>query len=98
SSDVCSSDLQSQSEEERGAWRTPKDLIELIREAEEDLRNHKLAMRPEGVCRPDFYRELLEEDPCAILSAIAGAINDGVPPVDITRHVTLAAAWRLAHF
>ena len=89
---------QSQSEEERGAWRAPRDLIELIREAEEDLRNHPLAMRPEGFCRPDFYRELLEEDPYAILSAIAAAITNGVPPVEITRHLTLAAAWRLARF
>jgi hypothetical protein len=89
---------QSQSEEERGAWRAPRDLIELIREAEEDLRNHPAAIRPEGFCRPDFYRILLEEDPRAILSAIAAALTGGVQPADITRHLTLAAAWRLACF
>jgi len=89
---------QSQSEEERGAWRAPKDLIELIREAEEDLLNRRLAMRPAGFCPPDFYRELLKEDPCAILSAIAAAMTGGVPSVEITRHLTLAAAWRLARF
>jgi hypothetical protein len=89
---------QSQSEEERGAWRAPRDLIELIREAEQDLSNRPLAMRPEAFCRPDFYRELLEEDPRAILSSITAAITDGVPPVEITRHLTLAAAWRLARF
>jgi nitrite reductase/ring-hydroxylating ferredoxin subunit len=89
---------QSQSEEERGAWRAPRDLIELIREAEEDLRNHPVATRPEGLCSPDFYRELLKEDPRAILSAIAAAMTDGVPPLEITRHLTLAAAWRLARF
>jgi len=55
-------------------------------------------MRPEPSCRPDFYRELLKEDPCAILSAIAEAITDGSPPVEITRHLALAAAWRLATF
>ena len=89
---------QSQSEEERGAWRAPRDLIELIREAEEDLPNRPLAMQPEGFCRPDFYRELLKEDPCAIFSAIAAVMTDGVPPVEIARHLTLAAAWRLARF
>jgi hypothetical protein len=89
---------QSQSEEERGAWRAPRDLIELIREAEEDLRNHPLAMRPESFCPPDFYLELLKEDPRAILSAIAAAMTHGVPPAEITRHLALAAAWRLARF
>ena len=89
---------QSQSEEERGAWRAPRDLVELIREAEEDLRNQTLKIGPEGFSPPDFYRELLKEDPCAILSAIAAALTDGVPPVEITRHLVLAAAWRLARF
>jgi nitrite reductase/ring-hydroxylating ferredoxin subunit len=89
---------QSQSEEERGAWRAPRDLIELIREAEEDLRNHPLTMQPEGFCPLDFYRELLREDPRAILSAISEALADGVAPVEIARHLALAAAWRLARF
>jgi len=89
---------QSQSEEERGAWRAPRDLVELIRKAEEDLRNRPVAAQPEGFCPPDFYRELLKEDPCAILSAIAAAMNGGGPPVEITRHLALAAAWRLARF
>jgi len=48
---------QSQSEEERGAWRAPTDLIELIREAEDDLRNRLWAKRSNS--RPDFYLELL---------------------------------------
>src|SRR6516164_5919110 len=89
---------QSQSEEERVAWRAPRDLVELIRKAEEDLRNRPVAAQPEGFCPPDFYRELLKEDPCAILSAIAAAMNGGGPPVEITRHLALAAAWRLARF
>src|SRR6516225_7148483 len=89
---------QSQSEEERGAWRAPRDLIELIREAEEDLRNRPLAMQPASFCPPDFYQQLLKEDPCAILSAITAAITHGIPPLEITRHLTLAAAWRLARF
>jgi hypothetical protein len=89
---------QSQSEEERGAWRAPRDLIELIQEAEEDLRSRRLAMRPEAVCHPDFYRKLLGEDPCAILSTITAAMTDSVPPAEVARHLALAAAWRLACF
>ena len=89
---------QSQSEEERGAWRAPTDLIELIREAEEDLRSGPPAIRPEAFAVPDFYRELLEDDPRGILSAIAATMADGVSPVEITRHLALAAAWRLARF
>ena len=89
---------QSQSEEERGTWRAPRDLIELIREAEENLRKYPLAMRPDGFCPRDFYRELLKEDPFATLGAIAAAITDGVSPIEITRHLALAAAWRLACF
>ena len=86
---------QSQSEEERGAWRAPTDLIELIREAEEDLRNLP-AKRSNS--RPDFYLELLEEDPRAVLGAITAALNAGAPPLEIARHLALAAAWRLARF
>ena len=87
---------QSQSEEERGAWRAPTDLIELIRKTVEDFRNPSPGQR--GKCRQDFYLELLEEDPRAILRAIAAALDDGAPPVEIARHLALAAAWRLAHF
>ena len=71
--------MQSQSEEERGAWRAPTDLIELIREAEQDLRNRLPAKRSNS--RADFYLELLEEDPRAVLGAITGALNAGAPPV-----------------
>jgi len=48
--------------------------------------------------RPDFYLELLEEDPRVVLGAITGALNAGAPPVEIARHLALAAAWRLARF
>jgi nitrite reductase/ring-hydroxylating ferredoxin subunit len=89
---------QSQSEEERGTWRAPRDLIELIRAAEEVIRDHPLPTRPEAFCRPDFYRELLEEDPGAILRAISAGLTQGVPPVQLARHLTLAAASRLARF
>jgi nitrite reductase/ring-hydroxylating ferredoxin subunit len=89
---------QSLSEEERGAWRAPRDLIELVRGAEKDLRSLHLPVRPERFCPPHFYLELLEEDPDAILTAITAALTIGVLPIEIARHTALAAAWRLARF
>jgi nitrite reductase/ring-hydroxylating ferredoxin subunit len=89
---------QSLSEEERGAWRAPRDLIELVRGAEKDLRSLHLPVRPERFCPPHFYLELLEEDPDAILTAITAALTNGVLPIEIARHTALAAAWRLARF
>jgi nitrite reductase/ring-hydroxylating ferredoxin subunit len=89
---------QSVSEEEGGAWRAPTDLIELVREAEEDLRSLPLTTRPGRFCHPHFYLELLQEDPAAVLRAIAGAMTDGAPAFEIARHLALAAGWRLARF
>jgi hypothetical protein len=89
---------QSLSEEERGAWRAPTDLIKLIREAEKDLESLRLAVRPERFCPPHFYLELLEEDADTILGGIGTTLKSGVPPIEIARHLALAAAWRLARF
>jgi nitrite reductase/ring-hydroxylating ferredoxin subunit len=89
---------ESQSEEERGTWRAPVDLVELIHGAEEALRRNPSTMRGGIVCQPDFYRQLLGEQPQAIIQAIIEAVNHGVPPVEVARHLTLAAAWRLARF
>jgi hypothetical protein len=41
---------------------------------------------------------VLGEHPQAIIRAVVEALNHGVPPVDLARHLTLAAAWRLARF
>jgi nitrite reductase/ring-hydroxylating ferredoxin subunit len=89
---------ESQSEEEQGAWRAPTDLVELIRAAEEALRKDPRRTRRKAVCKPDFYSQVLGEGPQAIVRAIVDALDRGVPPVELARQLTLAAAWRLARF
>ena len=88
---------QSRSEEEQGAWRAPVDLVELIQAAEEALRKNPPRTRG-TVCRPEFYSQLLGEHPQAIIRAVVEAVNQGISPVEVARHLTLAAAWRLARF
>ena len=89
---------QSRSEEEQGTWRAPIDLVELIQSAEEALRRNPPRTREGVVCEPDFYSQVLGEHPQAIIRAVAEAMNHGAPPVEVARHLTLAAAWRLARF
>ena len=89
---------QSRSEEEQGTWRAPIDLVELIRAAEDALRKNPPRMWAGAVCKPDFCSQVLGEHPQAIIRAVVEALNQGVPPVDLARHLTLAAAWRLARF
>jgi nitrite reductase/ring-hydroxylating ferredoxin subunit len=89
---------QSQSAEEQGTWRAPVDLVELIQAAEEALRKNPPRPRGRTLCEPDFYSQLLGEHPQSIIRAILEAVNQGVPPVEVARHLTLAAAWRLARF
>jgi len=89
---------ESQSEEEQGTWRAPVDLVELIRAAEVALRKNPSRARGRAVCKPDFYSQVLGEDPKVIIRAVVDAVNDGVPPVELARHLTLAAASRLARF
>jgi nitrite reductase/ring-hydroxylating ferredoxin subunit len=89
---------QSRSEEEQGTWRAPVDLVDLIQAAEEALCKNQPKMREGTVCKPDFYTQMLGEHPQAIVSEIVEALTEGVPAVDVARHLALAAAWRLARF
>jgi hypothetical protein len=89
---------ESQSEEEQGTWRAPTDLVELIRTAEEALRKNPPGTRGRAMCKPDFYSQVLGEDPQAIIRAIIDAMDRGVSPAELARQLTLAAASRLARF
>jgi len=89
---------QSRSEEEQGTWRAPVDLVELIRAAEYALRKNQPSPWGGAVCKPDFCSQVLGEHPQAIIRAVVEALNHGAPPVELARHLTLAAAWRLARF
>jgi nitrite reductase/ring-hydroxylating ferredoxin subunit len=89
---------ESRSEEEQGTWRAPVDLVEMIRAAEEGLRKKPPGPGGEATCKSDSYIQALGEDPQAIIRGVVDALNQGVPPVELARHLTLAAAWRLARF
>jgi nitrite reductase/ring-hydroxylating ferredoxin subunit len=87
---------QSRSEEEGGAWRVPLDLIPLIQEAEDQLRNQPRSAQKKDP--PPVYNELLGTDPKSILERIVAALAQGVTPASIARELSMAAAARLAHF
>ena len=89
---------QSRSEEERGTWRAPVDLVELIQGAEEALRKNPPPTWGTIVANRDFYRQMLGDQPQTIIRAVVEAVNNGVAPVEVARHLTLAAASRLARF
>ena len=42
--------------------------------------------------------KFLEKTLRRLLRAVVEAVNHGVPPVEVARHLALAAAWRLARF
>ena len=87
---------QSRSEEEGGAWRVPLDLIPLIEDAENQLRQQTRS--PHRKDPPPIYNELLGADPNKILQLIVSALADGVTATSIARELSVAAAGRLAHF
>jgi nitrite reductase/ring-hydroxylating ferredoxin subunit len=88
----------SRSEEEGGAWRSPIDLIELIEEAEAKLVDYPPKSASRVQLSPDFFREFLGEDPRLILELLVDVLVRGGAPAEIAKHLTLAAAWRLASF
>jgi hypothetical protein len=88
----------SRSEEEGGAWRSPIDLIELIEEAEAKLASYSPKLASAVQMSPKFFHEFLEEDPRLILDLLVDVLVRGAAPIEIARHLTLAAAWRLASF
>src|SRR5260370_26811542 len=45
---------------------------------------------------PKFYHDFLEEDPRLILDLLVDVLGRGAAPIEIARHLTLAAAWRVA--
>ena len=89
---------QSRSEEEQGTWRAPVDLVELIQAAEEALRKNPPRMREGTVCKPDFYTQMLGEHPQAIVSEIVEALTEGVPAVDVARHLDARGRMALGAF
>jgi len=87
--------------EELNAWRHPLDLVRLCEAASAELPDLLAAGRAErGGWRSHagLARQLLADDPKAIIEAIAGALRAGAAAADLGRALAYAAALRIAWF
>jgi nitrite reductase/ring-hydroxylating ferredoxin subunit len=85
--------------EEVDAWRHPVDLVPVLRQAEARL--PALFRDGEGrswQAESALARQLLGDDPLAVLAALEEAIRAGARPVQLSRALAYAAALRIAHF
>jgi nitrite reductase/ring-hydroxylating ferredoxin subunit len=86
--------------EETTAWRQPVDLVALCDEAGSQL-PELFAARRGGDGWSDhaaLARELLGDDPIAIIDALKAAIRAGAASADLSRSLAYAAALRVARF
>ena len=86
--------------EESTAWRQPVDLVALCEEAASQLPELFVAGRDAHGWSDHaaLARELLGEDPAAIVDALKAAIRVGAAPADLGRSLAYAAALRVARF
>lgn len=86
--------------EESTAWRQPIDLVALCEESASRLPDLFVAGR--GVHgwsdHAALARELLGDDPAAIIDALKAAVRAGAAPADLSRSLAYAAALRVARF
>jgi hypothetical protein len=84
--------------EEDAHWHHPHELIEPLRQAEAQLPEIlETGSRSHADAGP-LPSVLLGEDPFAIIHAVKESLRTGMPPVELSKHVTFAAAVRLARF
>jgi len=92
--------------EESTAWRQPVDLVALCEEAASQLPEWFAAGRgAHSTSRADGWshhaalaRDLLGDDPVAIIDALKAAIRAGAAPADLGRSLAYGAALRVARF
>jgi nitrite reductase/ring-hydroxylating ferredoxin subunit len=88
--------------EETSQWRHPVDLVSRLRQVDEEL----AALMQKGChhgppvpsATAGLTKVLLHEEPSAIIDALKGAVQEGVPPVEISKQVAYAAAMRICRF
>ena len=85
--------------EESNAWRHPIDLVPLMQGLGDQL-EALFASAPPGPWEgaTDLARQLLGDDPEAILHAIRTAITEGARPAQLGKSLAYAAAMRVARF
>ncbi|HKM68599.1 MAG TPA: Rieske (2Fe-2S) protein [Stellaceae bacterium] len=87
--------------EELNAWRHPRDLVRLCEAASAelpDLLATGCAERGRWHAPAGLARQLLADDPEAVIAALAGAIRAGATADDLGRALAYAAALRVAWF
>src|SRR5215469_2318103 len=87
--------------EEQNAWRHPLDLVALCETASAelpDLLAAGSAERGRWQCHAELARQLLADDPQAVIGALVGAIRSGATAADLGRALAYAAALRVAWF
>lgn len=86
--------------EESTAWRQPVDLVALCEEAASQLPELFAAGRGAHGWSDHaaLARELLGDDPAAIVDALKAAIRAGAAPADLGRSLAYGAALRVARF
>ncbi len=88
-----------QRSEEQNSWRSPVDLVTLLRdtfESLEQLLEEGRAMEWQGGC--EFTETLMQDDPHAIVEELNAALKEGARPVQLARAVTMATAMRITRF
>ena len=88
-----------QRSEEQNSWRSPVDLVTLLRDTFESLEQ----LLEEGRAKEwqggsEFPETLLQDDPHAIVKELNAALKEGARPVQLARAVTMAAAMRITRF
>jgi nitrite reductase/ring-hydroxylating ferredoxin subunit len=88
--------------EERGAWRYPHDLADMIRTATAALPDRLAAGSENGFDHGAGVAKLawsiLSEDPAEVVAAIDDAVVAGATPEELGRAVAYAAALRITRF
>ena len=85
--------------EEDAHWHHPYELIEPLRAAEAELPEILATGSSRSVAATaDLLAILLGEDPLAIIDVCCRTLRSGMPPAELSKHVTYAAAVRLARF
>ena len=87
--------------EESNAWRKPIDLILILDAAFAQLPAAAAAGQAQTAAAHDteaLLPTLLGDDPQAIVDALLDCLRAGMPPLELARLVSFAAARRIAHF